>query len=264
MLTLIGRSLGRSRGLFAAVALLLAGFQAALVATAASFEEGPGFERLIGLAPAFMQEGLGPALTSFGGLASLSFYEPLLVLLIVEFAIYLAAEPAGDVESGLVDLLLARPVPRHYLVTRSLVMATGASIALPLVMAATLWICLVSFAPATAAWPSARIVWSLIAHLTAVTWCFTGAGLAAAAWARRRSTAHAGVGLSAVAMYLMDFVGDAWSSAAWLAYLSPFHAFHGARILAGTSEPARDLSVLILLGAMGVAAAYWQFARRDV
>lgn len=38
-----------------------------------------------------------------------------------QFASYVAAKPAGDVELGLVDLVLARPVPRHRLVTRSLI-----------------------------------------------------------------------------------------------------------------------------------------------
>ena len=53
-------------------------------------------------------------------------------MLVVQFAVYLAVEPAGDVESRLVDLLLARPLPRHYLLTRSLVVMTGAALVLPL------------------------------------------------------------------------------------------------------------------------------------
>jgi ABC-2 type transport system permease protein len=264
MLTLIGRSLDRCKGLFAAVAMLLAAFQTALVAIATSFEEGQGFERLLGLVPAFLQEGLAPALASFGGLVSLTFYEPVIVLLAVAFAIYLAAEPAGDVESGLVDLLLARPLPRHRFVTRSLVIMTGAAIVLPAVMALTMWACLALFAPSSAKWPELRTVLLLGVQLAAVTWCFGGAGLAASAWSRRRGAAVATVGVAAVTMYLMDSVGDAWASAAWLAWLSPFHAFHGARILAGTSDPVRDLSVLFALGAAGVALAYWRFERRDV
>jgi hypothetical protein len=103
-----------------------------------------------------------------------------------------------------------------------------------------------------------------MAHLMAVTWCFAGAGLAAAAWARRRGAAMAAVGVAAVALYLLDFVGDAWADARWLAWLSPFHAFHGARILAGNTDVLRDLGVLAGLGAIGVALAYWRFARRDV
>ena len=58
-------------------------------------------------------------------MASLGFFEPLIVMLVVQFAIFLATEPAGDVETGLVDLVLARPVPRHWLVTRSLIAMTG-------------------------------------------------------------------------------------------------------------------------------------------
>ena len=43
-----------------------------------------------------------------------------------------------------------------------------------------------------------------------------------------------------------------------------FDRFHGAGILAGQTEPARDLTILVALGALGVAIAYRQFERRDV
>ncbi len=46
-----------------------------------------------------------------------AYFDPLIVMLLVQFAIYLATEPAGEVESNLVDLLLARPMPRHVIVT---------------------------------------------------------------------------------------------------------------------------------------------------
>jgi len=264
VLTLVGRTLGRITMLTTALAGLLVAFQVAIVAIAASLEGDEGFTRLAGLAPAFLQQVLGPALTSFAGLTSLGFYEPLIVLLVVEFAIYLATEPAGDVESGLVDLVLARPLPRHYVVTRSLLVMTAAAGALPGVMALGLWASLAWLAPAGAAWPEPRVVGLLVAHLMAVAWCFGGAGLAAAAWARRRGAAQAAIGVTAVAMYLLDFVGDAWPDAGWLAWLSPFHAFHGAQILSESTHAARDLSVLFGLGALGVALAYWKFQRRDV
>ena len=50
----------------------------------------------------------------------------------------------------------------------------------------------------------------------------------------------------------------------WASWVSPFHRFHGAGILAGVTKPSRDLTTLIGLGAIGVALAYWQFQRRDV
>ena len=264
MLTLVRRTLSRVTGSAAAVALIPVTFQIALVAIAASFEDGAGFEHLAGLAPAFVQQAFGLALTSFGGLTTLAFYEPLIVVLVVEFAIYVATEPAGDVESGLVDLVLARPLARHRLITRSLIVMSGSAISLPLMMAVSLWLSLAWLAPAGATWPDTRTVTVLAAHLAAVAWCFGGAGLAAAAWSRRRGAAQAFVGIGAVVLYLVDFVGDAWTRVSWVAWLSPFHQFHGARILAGTTHPARNLSVLFTLGAIGIVMAYWKFQRRDL
>jgi len=264
VLTLLRRTVERVTLLLIVLTALLAAFQVALVATGASLADGGGFERLAGLAPAFVQQAFGPALTSFGGLTALGFFEPLIVMLAVQFAIYVATEPAGDVEAGLVDLILARPVPRHLLVTRSLVVMAGAAIVLPLAMGASLWVSLWLLAPPDARWPEARVVILLMSHLAAVSWCFGGAALAAAAWARRRGAAQVLVGVSAVALYLLEVVGEAWARAAWVARLSPFHHFHGGDILAGHTNPARDLTILVLIAAVGVVLAYWQFHRRDV
>ena len=52
------------------------------------------------------------------------------------------------------------------------------------------------------------------------------------------------VGLSAVAFYLMEVVGEAWSRAAWASRVSPFHHFHGADIISGVTHPARDFTIL--------------------
>ena len=264
VLTLVRRTLGRVALLFGAVVFLLILFQAAIVASAVTLQESHGFDKIAGLLPAFVQQGFGPALTSFGGMSAIGFFEPLIVILVVEFAIYLATEPAGDVEARIVDLLLARPLPRHQLITRSLIVMTGASIVLPLAMGASMWASLSILAPAGAVWPARHVVLLLMSHLAAVAWCFGGMALAAAAWSERRGSAQSIVGVSAVAFYLMEVVGEAWSRARWASRFSPFHHFHGADIMAGLSHPVRDLAILMAIGVVGVVMAYWQFQRRDV
>jgi ABC-2 type transport system permease protein len=264
VLTLIRRTLGRVAVLLSVLAALLAVFQAAIVAVASSLQESHGFERIAGLLPSFIQQGFGPALTSFAGMAGLGFFEPLIVMLVVQFAIYLATEPAGDVEARLVDLTLARPLPRHDLITRSLIVMTIATAGLSATMVAGLYISLWLLAPPGAVWPSTHVVFLLMAHLAAVGWCFGGAALAAAAWSRRRGAAQALVGVGAVALYLAEVVGEAWTRAAWASRLSPFHYFHGSGILSGLTHPAHDLTVLGVVGVSGVMLAYWQFNRRDV
>jgi hypothetical protein len=264
MITLIRRTLNRLRTLVGVLSVMLIAFQAALVAIASTFVESGGFERLSGLVPAFVQQALGPALTSFAGMASLGFFEPLIVMLVVQVAIYIATEPAGDIEVGLVDLLLARPVPRHHLLTRSLIVMSAVTVWLTGLMAISLWMFLSLWAPPGAAWPSSRVVFFLAANLAVVSWCFGCAALAASAWTRRRSTAQGAIAVAAITAYLMEVVGEAWPRAIWASRLSPFHHFHGGGILSGEARPVEDMALLAGLGVVAAGLAYWKFQRRDL
>ena len=264
MLTLVRRTLTRAATLFVVIGTLLVLFQLTIVAMATTIADGNGFEPLARLVPAFLGSFLGETLMSFAGMTSIGFFEPLIVMMVVQFAIYLGTEPAGDVETGLVDLVLARPLSRHQLVTRSLIVMTGAATLLPGAMSVSLWIALRWLAPPELVWPQSHRVVLLASHLAAVGWCFGAAALATSGWARRRGSAFAFVGVGAVGFYLLDFVASAWSRLEWARPLSPFHYFRGAEVLAGRTDPARDLSVLVAAGFVAVAVAYWQFQRRDV
>ena len=94
---------------------------------------------------------------------------------------YVTTEPAHEIESGLVDLELARALPRHRLLTRSLLLAV-ATIAggLVLMFAGTSAGGRLFGAP-PAEMPSAMVRASLLIHLGAVALCFAGFGLFRAA-----------------------------------------------------------------------------------
>jgi hypothetical protein len=264
MLTLVGRSLQRVGRLFGALLGILGVFQLVLVAVAASFEGARTFERLAMLVPSFMQQSFGAALTSFSGMATAGYFHPVVVMLVVQFTIYVATEPAGEIEWGLVDLVLARPLPRHWLVSRSLLMMIMGPAALTSTMVAGTWIGLWSLAPQAARWPDARVILLLVAHLVMLAWCFGGAALAAAAWAQRRGSAQAPVAVAAVILYLIEFLGASWDPARPLARASPFHYYQGTAILTGTADAVLDLSIMGAAAMVGIGLAYWQFGRRDL
>ena len=264
MLTLVRRSLGRTAWLFVSIVVVLTAFQLSLIGVAASIARRGDFERLVQLMPSFLQQTFGPALQSFAGAVTIGYFEPIPVMVVVLFAVHLATEPAGEVESGLVDLLLARPLPRHWLVTRSLLTFIILTLALMLAMGLATWVGLLWLAPDGAAWPSAAHVVMLMVHLTAVAWCFGGLALAGAAWARRRGSLLAAMALAVVALYLLETLGTAWTPVRALAVLSPFHYFPGAAVLDGSARTSRDLSVLAAITAGVIVAAYWQFQRRDL
>jgi hypothetical protein len=163
-----------------------------------------------------------------------------------------------------VDIIVARPLPRHWIVTRSLLATTIATLARALTMGVCTWIGLLVLAPPRARWPEPRIVLNLIAHLIMVSCCFGAAALAAAGLARRRSAALVPVALAAVALYLVDFLGTWWTAMPHIGRISPFHFYQGAAIIEGRANTAMDLSILGAATIAASAVAYWQFSRRDL
>jgi hypothetical protein len=264
MLTLVGRSLRRIAWIVAALAAVLATFQYTLVAVAASYERAGSFTQLAALVPDFAAEHLGAALTSFAAMTTGGYFEPLVVMIVAQFAIHVAAEPAAEIELGLVDTVLARPLPRRVLVTRSLLVMAVAMLALMIAMGAATALGLRVLAPPQSRWPEPRHVLVLMANLVMVSLCFGAATLAAAGWARRRVSAQGPVAISAVAFYLVHLVAGWWAPARLFARVSPFRYFAGAAILNGRANTALDFSVLGAATVVASAVAYWQFGRRDL
>jgi ABC-type transport system involved in multi-copper enzyme maturation permease subunit len=264
VLTLVGRSFRRQAGIFFSVAGLLVAFQFALIAVAASYAERGDFERLAQITPAFIQKALGPSLRSFAGMSLIGYVEPVPVMLVVIFLVYLATEPAAEVEAGLVDLVLSRPVARQRLITRTLLLMAFAVVSLQAATGVAIWLGLLWLAPAGVAWPRPSDALTLMAYLTATAWCFGAIALAVAARSRRRASALAPAAIGAIAMYLLQMLGDVWSVAGKLAVLSPFHYFPGAAVLNGKTDLALNLTVLGTASVVFIALAYWQFSRRDL
>jgi ABC-type transport system involved in multi-copper enzyme maturation permease subunit len=261
---LVVRSLGRVRILSASLAVILGALQLSIIAAAATFVDGGSFERLAQVVPSFVMQAMGPALTSFRGMVLFAYFDPLIVMLLVQFAIYLATEPAGEVESNLVDLVLARPLARHVIVSRTfLVMAIG-TLLMSGAMQVTTWAGLWWMAPRDAQWPDVRTVLSLSAHMTLIAWCFGCAALAASGWARRRGAVVGALGVVAIAAYLVELLESIWAPARELARFSPFHYYAATGILAGTAPETRNLAVLGVTALAALALAYWRYQRRDL
>ena len=203
-------------------------------------------------------------LATFKGTVAFGYFHPVVAMLIAVLAIYFATEPAHEVESGLVDLTLARPVPRHVLVTRSLLLRNGAVASARMLMAAGTWLGLRTFRLAGVRCAVAGVRRELLLHLAAVARCFGGFGLAVAAGARRWSTAFTTAALTAVLMYLVDFLAIGWPLMRPLAWISPFHYYPALSILAEDAPAWRNLVVLFLAAAGFSALGYWRFSRRDL
>lgn len=264
---LVGRSLTRMRGVLIGVAGLLSAFQVALVLQAASYDSQGMFETLGRMTPAFIQRWLGDniaALASFGGIVAFGYFHPVVVLLATMVSAFVASDPAADVESGHVDLLLSRPVARHWLVTRSALLSLGCPLMLAAMMLISTWTAVALVAPPTARGPSPATLILLAAHLVAVAWCFGTLSLALASGARRRAAAFVPAAIAAVGLFFVNLLAASWKPARVVDLLSPFHYYPGTEIVAGLSSPARDLFFLGSTAALLIGVSYWRFRTRDL
>ncbi len=265
---LIGRSLSGVLKPLIAVAFVLAALQLVLVLQANAQQEAQAFGRIAEMMPAFVRRSLGEmtlVVVSFQGAVCAAFFHPVVVLLVTFLGVYFGSEPAHDVEASLVDLVLSRTLPRHWMITRSLALilfsTCGAVAVLALMMAASLQL----FAAANvASAPPAATVLKMALNLAAVATLAGTISLTAASRARRRGTAIAAAGVIVVLCYLVTFLEPTWAPAAAIGPLSPFHYYHPVNMLAGRAELWRDVAVLAAASVACALFAYWQFNRRDL
>src|SRR6266403_690796 len=141
-LLLLSLSLKRSRTLLIATGLLLAAFQVLLVLIAGSIHHAGGFEQLASLLPPFARALLGPSLASvmsFSGIVCLGYFDLGIVIALLALTIALATVPASEIESGFMDLILARPLQRHWVITRTIALVLLAMLLMLMVMLAGTW-----------------------------------------------------------------------------------------------------------------------------
>jgi hypothetical protein len=264
VLTLVRHSLRRWRAFLSATALVLVAFQLFIILAARNLELSGQFQLLGGLLPAFMTRLSNMMAASFAGFVLFGYSHPLVQLFLVATAIGLGSEPAGEIDTRFVDLLMSRPLPRSTSINRTVIMLTLAVGGATALMLAATWSGLRLFAPASARQQEARLVISLAANLGCLVLAWGGITVALAAWSRRRSTVAGACGLLAFAMFVLDYVGRFWEAVGPFARVSPFHYFDPFGMMGG--EPLQTSSVVILLGIFvaGAVLANIGYARRDL
>lgn len=261
---LVRRSLTRHAGLVAGLTAVLSGFQILLVLIGRNLQREGLFTQLAAVVPPFIQEVLGGANASFGGLVAFGFFHPVVIIALTFGAIYIASEPAGEIEDGLVDIVVARPVPRHLMITRSALAAGVASAFVVASMFAANRAAVAWLAPPGVPVPlTSGLTWVAL-NLLAVVWCFAAAALAVAAHARRRTLAAGTTGLVMVFLYLLQFAAAAWTPARPLGRISPFHYYDGMRTLLGLKDARPDIAALLLSAGVLTVWARVAYGRRDL
>lgn len=266
-LTLVVYSLRRARTLVVAMAVLLAVFQVLLIVVAGSIQSSGSFEQLGELMPPFIRQMLGSSfisLLSFSGIVSLGYYHLAVMGSLVGLSIALGTMPTSEIEVGFMDLILSRPLARHWIITRSIITMLISMLAVVGMMMIGTWAGLNLLATRQAPWPSLNLILSLAVNLAVLMMSWNAIAMAIGAAARRRGVAGGVAGLLALAMFLLDYVARAWAPAERVAWLSPFRYYSPVELLMGGDLSAKNLGVLSFIVVSGFALAYVLFSRRDI
>lgn len=266
-LALLFHSYRRVRTLILGAGALLAGFQLLLCLGAKAAQELNAYRQLSALVPDFLRQLMGPslfALMSFGGIVCVGYFHFAVVCALVGLAIAVTTEVSAEIETRFVDLILSRPLARHWLITRSIVLLTGCSAYLLGAMVLGTSLGLYLLAPPDIARSTMKLIRSLVFNLGALILCWGGMTLAIASISRRRSVAGAVTGLLAFSTYLFDYIAQVWKPSAKIAWLLPFHYFNALKLISSGEIPMREIRVLLSFAVAGIALAYVLFSRRDV
>jgi len=267
MRALLRRSAAQARYLLIGAGVLLCGFQIVIIGQAAEIQRTQAFGRFGDLIPAFLQRGMGSPvmlLATFKGMVAFGYFHPVVCLVLVLAAMYVVTEPAHEIESGLVDLQLARSIPRHRLLTRSLLLAELTIAGAVLLMAAGTSIGTWIFDARGMDTPPTLLRVRLLVNLAALASCFAGYALLLAALSKRWTTAFTTAALTTVVLYLLDFLAIGWRPVRLIGWISPFHYYPALAVVAGDSPLGRNVAILCGAAVVLAGAAYRVFARRDL
>ncbi len=263
--SLFMRNLRHHARLLVSMTLGLAAFEVLIVWVAAKIEEGSGLrEFLEQLLPPEAQEAVFSqfGLVSFPGAVAFGFMHPVAIVAAAAFVVVAATVPAAERESGFLDLVLARPVPRaRYLLAVVLLVIVG-SLLLPAALLGGAAVAL-AIVQVEERLPLARYV-PAAAGLVFLLLAVGGYALLFAAGAKRRGAAVGrAVGLT-LALYVVEFLADFWKPLDRIRWLSPFHYYKPIAAAIVPSTPIENPAVLLLAFAVLVAAAVLRFRRQDL
>ena len=259
-------SLKRVRMLLCATGLLLAAVQALRVRIAAEVHDTGQFDQLSALVPSAVRDILGPSLAkimTFNGIVCAVYFDTGFIIALLALAIALATLPASEIETGFADLVLARPLPRHWLITRTIALVLFSILLMLLMIMAGTWAGLVMFAPPDVPWPTARQIAPLALTLGMLVASWSGVAMALGA-AYRRGAASGTTGLLAFAALLLDWAHRLWPPLDRIAWLSPFFYFNPYELVAGGPLQVENLLVLGAMAMTGFTVTYLIISQRDI
>ena len=261
---LFSRNLRRHARLLAALSGGLVLLETVIVWFGSRLDAGPGLQNLLRqLVPpqfqALLESQLG--LLSFAGIIGFGFQHPLVLAATIGLVIVAATIPAAECESGFLDLVMARPVPRDAYLFAVLGLLALLAALLPSAVLAGLALGL-AVVPAPPGLHWTRYVPSAL-ELAGLLLAAGGYTLLLACRCRRRGTAAALAAGITLVFFWIDLLARIWPPLDPAARLSPFHYFRPTEAAASGGAPALHAAVLLGIFLVTAAPALLLFRRRD-
>lgn len=264
MLNLLGRLLARNRVFLIACALVLGWFQFLLCALVAELDLQSALEQILAFAPPVMRGVVEQALLggSVQGVLAFGWDHPITHALLTAVAIALAARAiAGEVEGGVIELVLAQPLGRATYLAAHCCFALASLVFV--VAAGGLGTVIGQQVFALHTFGSERLLPLLLNALLLQAAVFS-LTLLLSAWGREAGRVAVMGVLLAVISYFLNVIATFWPRAAFLQPWS-LHSYYEPRAILVRGEfPAAALSALALVTAAALSLSFWRFHRRDL
>jgi len=255
---LLRRLLRLHVGLLAACTAGLFAFIIVLIKVGEAFETEPGgIGQMLSILPKFIKDLLGDqaAYASFDGLVAFGFQHPACLAVTLGYACVAASAPSAELESGLADVLLARPVSRARYLAAHLAHAGLAALLMAgtALLGATVGLSLVAIEeplPWHAYVPAAL---AMAAFILAVV----GLMLLSSSFGRRRGPAVARVVGVLVVSLLLDMSAQLWPALETIAPVALFHWFRPIELVLDPESTWAGPAVLLGVFALSTAGAFW-------
>lgn len=258
------RNFRHAERLLVTLCVATAAAEVLFVHVAAALDMGPGVANTVQMLPRSIQLMFSEqfSLASFSAAIAFGFQHPAIVGAGLAFVVAACTIPAHERESGVLDLLLARPIPRwRYL-------ASVLALALVGVLLFTLTLLVGTAVGLATVTVPGELPWTRYltgaAGLGILLVAFAGIALAVGATARRRGKAIARIVGLALALYVVDVFAERLEWMGWLRWASPFHYFRPVQSAVFQQTSLTHLAVLVAIGVAGAAVAFVRFEREDV
>lgn len=265
MHNLIRRLARQHAFLLAASVVLLAGFEYLMCAIVSAIDIPSALQQLMKNIPPFLREtiqdqflgGLGPAsILAFG------WNHPIAQALGTALAIVLASRAvAGEIESGMMEMILSEPVSRTGYLGAQVIVALVSLGSLALIGAAGTWAGMHVYGISNAA-PVSLSKLAVGYFLLQCAWY--GITLALSVMGREGGRVATTAFILALISYLLQAIGKLWQSASFLLPYSLHTYYNPQSIFVGNELSAKSICVLAAVFVIGTSLAAVRFQKRDI